>query len=1123
MNHYISAASVLAALALSMPMVSHAQDPVTALAQVKQLANAGKTDEAIQLCDKVIKRFGGKSTMAKQFSYVLPFYAWEKANSLFIAKRYGEAFDAFKEFYEEPRWKESSIKQAAKANLPANVTFEPYLTMALFQMGYCRYQQGVGTAKNPGDPAQLEEAIKYLEDYLELLRKGKVSAAERRLKIDGQICFLLVQANLLKPSPDFKAAGKYLEMSRKVKGRVPDDMAMAGLGTIVSVATKDPENVAWIYKIIESSPASYRMNPVRASRHAPKFLNYGSRAANVADKLLKEGKVELGADAVRSANALLSLVPDVRQIQVDLAAAVKSVGKYPGSLTDPATGESFNAARLKKIFASYKKLMEDRKQLEGFAVLATANTSYNMGSMRMAKAGYQVLLDRYAALSREDKKGELKPLRNTTILQLSQLSYATNNEEDGARFERMLEGEDMGDMSKNLVFNKMRRLLKEEKWEEVITAAEEVKKEFSANKANKFYASAQFSIVASYYKMNNYEAIIPAAETLLAGDILTLGSGKDGLNEKEILTYECQSYYFLIDAHMKMARQNLAELDKAVAVFEKYVAKYSTLDLAKNIMAPHMYYTVIDALLKKAERTQDEAAADALKERALGYCKVICDNWKDSDFYATAELLAANILIFSDDAAKKQEAINGLERCVDAALKIPEGRGKQTAANALYQLASYGPENPREGESDEALATRVKGYIDRFWSEADAEGNPFSLQMASLMMVSTKDKASFDTAVAKTREIIAREATYGHTNNKVDPELEKTINTYVANYVTGMQKYEEKSLTLAEKSEHFNNFPGIQADDKYTKAIFRMALLSAMGEELKAAKDDEEAKHRINNDIEAAFREMTRTFKPADLTSFICVQVGDYLVRYVADFPDPTSKTEEITQAIAYYQAVLDRNKEMLAEAKLGKANAMAFSKDSAQQAEAVELFNEIAALPQPEVAGPALVGLTKLYLRSGDAASAVKSASKYISNRANVRDRHDMLLMLGEAYEKTGDSKNALLTYMNLFNQNMGNITYSAPACKAAMALLWKRNGPATGERLKGTFKPSDRWTAWNTGQKYVDLVKRSGFEAKFTPAERDAFKAVENDLNTYKNDAAVQKEDKEGKDYQRQIRGKR
>lgn len=1133
MNNY-SIATVLAAMALATPMVCQAQDPMTSLARVKALTTAGKPDEAMALCEQVLKRYSGNSAMAKQFAYLMPFYAYERGEILRAAKRYDEAYNAYKEFHDNARWKDKGMQEKAKSMLKERMPegYVPFLTQCIFQMGHCRYLQGSGDAKTPGDPTKLEDAISHLEEYLDLLKKNKVSRTERRLKLDGRVCFLLVQSYLLKPQPDFKKAGQYLELSRKSKGRVPDDLAMAGLGTIVQVATKNPENVGWVYKTIESSPASYRMDPLRASTHAAKFLNYGVVAASAANKNMGSNP-EVSVEAVRSANTLFGLVPDVREVSVNLVDNIKSLGKYPGVLSDPATGASYSGGRQKKTFAAYKEMLSNSQNLEALAIMYTGNAALNMGSNRLGRASFQVLADRYPNLSSGVKKGkdgkieekDGKPvqnvLTNTIYLQLSQLCYAIGDEEGGAKYEKRVDGASVGAaQSKNLAFNKLRRLLGQQQWAEVVPAAESVKAEFKDTPSNKFYATAQYSIVAAYFKQGMHDELIPAAKELLNGKTLIVGEGKDALNAKEVATYGNQAYYFLMNAYMKKAMKDAKLFNEAIAVFEEYAKAYPSLSMAENIMVHHMHYNVADAYMKKAERTADTETQEKFRTQALGYFKVITDNWKDCDYYAIAELLTASVNIMKEEMPMKQEAIAALERAADAALAMKGGKGKNTAANALYWLACYGKEIKKDGETDEAQAARVKDYVDRFWKEADFEGCNYSLQMASEMLTTVKDKESFAAAVDRARAVIAREATYNHSKNQAEPELEKTINAYVKAYVTGTKTYEDKELSLEEKSQHFNNFPGIQESDKYARAIFRMAQIRAMNEELKGL-EEEGAKNKLANDIQATFREMTREFQPDDLTNFICVQVGDYLVRYVSEFPDPSSKAEEIELASTYFQKVLDRKGDMQGEAQLGKANALAFSKDGAKQKEAAELYTQIANSPSVAVAAPALMGLTKLHLRSGNAAAAVETANKYITiNRAKNNDRLDMLMMLGEAYAKSGKVKEALQTYMNLYNQNKGNITYSAPACQQIMKLFWERNNPASGDRLQGNFKASDRWNAWNTGQQYVTLVKRSNLTEKFTPADRDAFNAVENDLNKYKADAAVQREDKANKDFQSKIK---
>lgn len=1124
MMKFTTAASVLTAMALSMPMVSQALDPLSSLAQVKQLAGAGKTEDAVQLCDAILQKFGGNSAVAKQFAYVLPFYAWEKGMTYFKAKDYDNAFNAFKAFADEPRWKDPALLAAAKQAIPSQPdAFAPYLTNAVFQMGYCRYMQGVGKDDVPGDPTKLEEAITYLEQYLDMLTKGKVSAIEKKQKLDGQICFLLLQAYILKPTPDFDKAAKYLDMSRKAKSRVPDEMAMSGLNTIVNVAMKDPKNVAWVSKVIEASPASYKLEPVRAARSAPKFFNYGLRAAKVLDAATQADDMKLAAEALHSVNVLFGLVPDTYEVRFDLVSQVKGLGKFKGSVPNKGLGYTFTADKQRKLAEDYKKIAEDHIDFEAFALLTGANTSMAMGSNRLAKAGYQVLYDRYPNFSNKTKDG-VKPMRDTVIFQLAQLCNVTGDEENGAKYEAMVaDSADMGDKTKVLVFNKLTRAVKEKAWDDVLAIAPEVVEAYKGDPGNMYYVTAQFYEVSAHYSKKEYEEVAKKGVELLKSGTLVAGEGSGKLKPEQANTFECQLYFFVLDSYSRLGQADMSQLDKAVAIFEEYAAKHDSKDLKDNSLAPNMHYTAASCIVNQANAAQDEDAKSKLQEKALALFRVITENWKENIYYPSAELQIASQLINHDEMADKAEAITRLENCADAAMKLDSANGRKTAANALYCLACYAPDVDREGEDDAARTARTQGYLDRFWSEVDYEGNPFCLETSSLEISRIADEAGFKKVMERARTIIAREANYALAQNAGgNPDLEKTIYDYVAGYVDGTKKYEGKTLTLDEKSQHFNNFPGISEEDKYTRAIFRMAQIDAMNKEMSAITDNPDAKNALANDIEKTFREMTATFKPADLTNFICVNVGDYLVTYVGRFEDPSSKAAEIEQAVSYYDAVLERGRDMMPEATLGKANALAYSKDGAKQKEAADLYNKVAASNDPAVYGPALIGLTELHMRSGAPAEAVKTASRYVEDRGLRGDprRLKVMLMLGEAYNQSNDVQNALLTYMNLYNQNKGNIIVSAPACKSLMEIMWKRNKPAEGDRLKGTYKPSDRWSAWNIGQNYVSLIQQNNLEGKMRGDERDAFNAVKVDLATYAKDAAVQKEDKEGKDFQRKLK---
>ena len=137
---------------------------------------------------------------------------------------------------------------------------------------------------------------------------------------------------------------------------------------------------------------------------------------------------------------------------------------------------------------------------------------------------------------------------------------------------------------------------------------------------------------------------------------------------------------------------------------------------------------------------------------------------------------------------------------------------------------------------------------------------------------------------------------------------------------------------------------------------------------------------------------------------------------------------------------------------------------------------------------------------------------------------RVDMNMLMAAAYAKSGDAesiKNALQTYNSLYTSNMGNVSVSAPACKAIMELLWARNTPSSGDRMSGNFQPSDRWVAWKTGEDYVRLLTNSGFREKMNSDERDLFNQVESLVNQYGRDAGVAREDREANEHKNRVKG--
>lgn len=1121
MNKYSTALAVLAMAALSAPVVCQAQDPAAEFKLVQQLSANGKTADALARCDKVLEVYGNpKSRVAKQFTHFVPFFLWQKGQILMSTGDYDGAYETFNKLYTSEEYKKNDLRDRAKAIVPGG--YDAFLTASLFYMGYSRFQQGVGNEQKPGDPKKFEECIPVMEQYLQLYQSGKVSAMEKQQKLDGKLCFILLQAYILKSEPDFQKAGEYLEKSRTAKSTLPDDMAMAGISSVINVAMKNPQYIDWGHKLVAANPSSFELSPVRMAAYGGKFFNYGNESTKLIGDFLKAGKTDDAAAAARTATDMLGLVPDTVETFYSLSEMLKSIGDFKAPINDTAAGATYRAAVCKALAKNYQKLHKENMALESYAISTAANAALQFGSNRLAKGGYQILLDRYPKMAMNGADGP-QSLRDKNYFQYAQLCRATGDEETAVKYEKMVNAEALGEGGQiALLVNKMARLAGEGRWEEAIPAAEEVISSPDIDKLSQNYVAAKFTIVAGNYKLGRFDKVAKEGMALLESDIIS----KAKIKENIARNYDAQTRYFVVESYNKLGSVDPKNYDKAMEQVSAFIVKYpNTLDVKENPMLPNVYYMGIDTLLKRRGHGDEQADAKDLA-KALEYCGVIAEKWPESALYPTSRLLAGNILINGQDESRKDEGVKALEASADAALAQEDGKGKDVAANALFWLASYAPDIAREGESEADRAKRVQGYIDRFWSDADYEGNAYCLQMLNLSMkkaMASGSKEAFDKEVSRAESVIAREANYSLANNTHNPDMEAAINSFVLNYVDGYKQFNGKELTLAEKSEKFSNFPGIAKEDKYTNAILRMALLSSMSDALskaKRSKDGDPAEAtRLEEEINDTFNQMKKDFEPGQLTNFICVQVGNFAVGYAKEIPDAAARNADLAEAVVYFDTVLGRQTDNISEAKLGKANALSLMEDKAKQQEAVALYKELANAVDPAILGPALFGLTKVYMAMGDYASAVATASKFTANRSLNANRQEMYLLQGQAYAKSGNVEDALLTYTNLYNQNRGQIAFSAPACKAMMELYWDRNKPATGDRLKGNFKSSDRWRAWSIGQDYVNQIRKSGIEQQMKPDDRDKYNEVVKLVSQYSTDPAVQKEDKAKKNFEAKI----
>lgn len=148
-------------------------------------------------------------------------------------------------------------------------------------------------------------------------------------------------------------------------------------------------------------------------------------------------------------------------------------------------------------------------------------------------------------------------------------------------------------------------------------------------------------------------------------------------------------------------------------------------------------------------------------------------------------------------------------------------------------------------------------------------------------------------------------------------------------------------------------------------------------------------------------------------------------------------------------------------------------------------------------------------YFRSGKYDNARDAA---LTDLRNIKDddmRINMMMLLGLCYDRTNDYQNAILTYLNIANQYRMKIGPCSSAISAAMKVFKKRNRPRLCNALTEKDLPSDRWTAWELGRNYINLIKSAHMEATMTEKDRPAYNELVDTVNEYGCDAGIQHEE--------------
>lgn len=110
--------------------------------------------------------------------------------------------------------------------------------------------------------------------------------------------------------------------------------------------------------------------------------------------------------------------------------------------------------------------------------------------------------------------------------------------------------------------------------------------------------------------------------------------------------------------------------------------------------------------------------------------------------------------------------------------------------------------------------------------------------------------------------------------------------------------------------------------------------------------------------------------------------------------------------------------------------------------------------------------------------------------------------------YESAAESENPIEAYCDLYRDNLGCVSVSAPACKKMMELLWERDGGAYMNNGDGSYSHGDRWTAWKRGKMYCDMLE--SIYVQMEPSDQILYDAVKELVDAYEKDPKVQAENR-------------
>jgi tetratricopeptide (TPR) repeat protein len=488
---------------------------------------------------------------------------------------------------------------------------------------------------------------------------------------------------------------------------------------------------------------------------------------------------------------------------------------------------------------------------------------------------------------------------------------------------------------------------------------------------------------------------------------------------------------------------NLSKLrafDEALPLLDAFIAKYPT--PGENPFLPFALYD------RAAANFADGAHAESLND--LGRLN---REFPASPVSDTALTLEGNIL----------RATSRPEEAKAAYLKALDFSGRRgnesTTAEVLSNLVSLlAASSPKEAVT----------FADRFWK--DFGKSPLAAQVAVAQMEPMATVNRGDEALERLAAIIPSLAKSDRSYT-----LESAVNAYAAAFLA---KHSPEQLL-----KHFDAFPGIEPEDKATRALLRMSAISAF-EHVAKTSTDADARLAARTRILALFQELKASISPKELPTPILLKLADHL----------RSNTSAPREALPFYEEAISRNEALYRFPSLfGRGDTWARSTSPEELQKGIDDFESIYKQSKNRAEREyALFRMIETRVAKGDYANVIKDANTYSDPKNRfVKFAPEIGLFVARSHQETGDLDAAIDAYSSVWSTPEAPVRLTAFAIKTWMELLWNRN------------KPDDRKVALESGGLYLEATRP--LAAEMSAEESKLWQEIEKLVQTYSADPSV------------------